>query len=393
MSSRFDASRLSRRALLRAAGVAAGAAAGAALLPRRLAAAGAPLTVAVVLPRQTRLVGLGDQLLDGLRLARADANLPLRLLPTWYEGGEAAGLRAIEATAASRGADLIVGAVSHHAAAALGPTLAEQRIPLVVADVGATIARPNQWSPYIFRSSLGHWQSAWALGQWAAGALGPRVLIASACYDSGFDTVHAFWSGFERAGGHRPELIITGLPQGATVSDAVASAVRLRPDAVFGLYNGPRAVEFVRTYAGSALAGRVPLLGSPFMADEALLPALGPTAEGIRSAHSWAPTPGAAPASAFTALGYDTGLLLAVVARAGERGAGLRDALAGASVTGARGLLQMDPQTQELRSPVLLRQVADGANRRIVDLAEFAAAPLVVPAGPRSGWSGAYLMV
>jgi branched-chain amino acid transport system substrate-binding protein len=401
MSSPSVRGRFSRRALLRAAGASALAVAGSALLPDSLAAAGAALGVGVVLPRAARSPALAAGLLRGLDLALG-GRAPVRVLAAWYEGGQRDAARQVEAMAAGGGVSVVVAAMSRQEAAALGPLLAERGVPLLVADVGATMLRPSWRHPYIFRSSLGHWQSAWALGQWAAANVGRRALIASGFYDSGFDTVHALWSGFEAGGGERPALVVTGGP--GAPPDLGAAARAARADLVLAAYSGPGAARFVGGYAGSGLGG-LPLLGpGPLVADE-LLPRQGSAALGVRSASTWAADRPAAralaagvPADEFAALGYDAGRLLgAAVALAGGRAERLRDALAAAAAEGARGPLAFDPETLEAAAPVALREVLAGprglAHVTVADLTPLARQPLAPPAGPRSGWRDAYLMV
>lgn len=398
MAHRDCVARLSRRTLLRTMGAAAGAAVGGALLPRQARAAfhdsgGPGLRIGVVIPQSRLLPGLGADLLAGLRLAGAGA---FRLQAATYE------LRQRDALAAAgelleAGQDLIVAMMSRNDADLLAPQLDAAGVPLVVSDVGAAMLRPKRQSASVFRSSLGHWRAAWALGQWAAANVGRRALIASSFYDSGFDTVYAFWSGFERAGGERPALLVTHRPDGG--ADDLAAAVRAaRPDMIFASYSGRAAVEFAGSYAGLGLAGRPPLLGSPFFADESWAPAQGPAIHGALSAHSWAPELSASlrPNTAFSALGYDTGLMIAAAAREGGP-RGLRDALAGAELAGLRGALRLDHETQELLSPIYLRELRPGpagpAHAIVADLTSIASSPLAVPDGPRGGWQNPYLVV
>jgi branched-chain amino acid transport system substrate-binding protein len=368
----------------------------------------------VVLPQSRIAPQFGTSLLNGLRLA-FDGSDGVQLHPVWYGAHPNDGTKRVEELLATARLDLVVGALSRHEAAALGPLLAEHDVPLLVSDIGANMVRARQLHPYIFRNSLNHWQSTWALGQWAATNLGRRALIASAFYDSGYDTIYAFWSGFEHAGGQQPELVVSHRPDGGSMDDVVTAVRQARPDAVFAAYSGPRAVEFVQAYAAAGLHNQAPLLGGGFLVDDALLAEHGAAAMGVFSAHSYAPglpvtehhdfagryqTFAGADADEFAALGYDSGrLALAALQGAGanQHAGALRDALMAAAIDGPRGHVQFDLATLEARPPVYLREVQkDGSGVRHVvidDLSALAAQHVDAPAGPRSGWRNAYLVV
>jgi branched-chain amino acid transport system substrate-binding protein len=397
--------KLSRRAFLSAVGASSGAVALGAMLPESLAAA-PRLRVGVVLPRVSRAPNLGPHLLRGLGLALAAPGMPQVSLTTrWYEKGQREALDQVRELVEG-GAALVVGAMSRHEAQQIAPLLSERGVPLLITDVGASIQRKSH--PFIFRSSLGHWQGAWALGQWAATNIGRRALIASSFYDSGYDTVHAFWGGFEQAGGELPSLVVTGGP--GEEPDLLAAARAARPDFVFAAYSGPAATRFVRGYAAAGLGG-LPLLGSGTLTADDLLSAQSSAALGIRSAHSWDAGRPAAQAfvasylaahgstpDAFAALGYDAGSqILAAVARAGSRPSTLRDALVATALEGVRGPLAFSAEAQETAPAQALREVRRGssgpAHITVADLTALAQRPIALASGPRSGWTHAFLMV
>jgi branched-chain amino acid transport system substrate-binding protein len=377
----------------------------------------APFRIGLVLPNSQLVPAFGPGVLDGLRFALHEAGAiaggrPLALLVERYDGSQAQALSQARALVEARGADALVGAFSRHEAARLGALLEERRIPLVVADVGANALRADRQRPYVLRSSLGHWRASWAAGQWAARHVGSRALVVSSFYDSGYDTIHAFRSGFLSAGGQPPAVHVTHMPtQGRDLAPAIAAIREARPDAVYAVYSGWRAAAFVRAYAEAGLASHIPLFGSSFLADEALLPELGAAAEGVITASSWAPglsgpserafagayQPFAGrPADAFAALGYDTGrLLLGALDTASDNasGKGLRDALAGAIFSGARGPVAMHSSTLDAASPVYLRVAHGGALRATAQLLEAREAPEMELDNLKTGWTNAYLCV
>jgi branched-chain amino acid transport system substrate-binding protein len=197
---------------------------------------------------------------------------------------------------------------------------------------------------------------------------------------------------------------------------ALAAVRETRPDFVFALYSGQSAVDFVEAYAGSGLARRIPLAGSSFLADETLLPAMGPAALGVRSCLSWAPELPSAANRAFTAayrratgerpdafavLGYEAarliGAAMAGAAGGGDRLRGLCDALKATALEGPRGRVTMDAATQVTRAPLYLREVRsrNGAvgNEVVAELpplSDPARSMAALRSGPKSGWLNEY---
>jgi branched-chain amino acid transport system substrate-binding protein len=307
--------------------------------------------------------------------------------------------------------------VGESAAGRLRPLLDERGVPFVAAGAGANVPRDAERGPGLYRCSLAAWEGSWALGAWAAAHLGRRAFVAASLRESGYDALYAFRHAFELAGGAIVGTAVTGLAPGDhDLTTLMAQIRQARPEVVHALYGGGDAVAFVRAYARSGLASRVPLTGGPLLADESRLAAMGTAAPGIRTALSWAAgLPGETPAAfrdayraatgreagAWAALGHDAGRLvrLAVEAAHGapEPAAALREALDAARFEGARGALRMDAAAGVLRAPVHLRQVrADGDALVNAALGELPVATegdrrlASLLAAPHTGWLNAY---
>ncbi len=391
---------------------------------RSVARSGPPLDVGVLVPQSAIYPQFGEHLLAGMRLRFGQeghqvAGRPVRLLTEDIGFGQ----RLISAKAhkllhADRAA-LVVGAANTSLAAALHKTLYESRRFLILANVGANIPRRAEQSPFLFQHSLSHWQANWALGDWAGHSQGQRGFMALSFYDSGYDAPYAFRAGFERAGG---EVVGTGLshvpPTQATFAPLFAQIEDARPDFVYASYSGPLAVDFVRAYANSGFAGRIPLLGSAFLVDEAILPEQGAASLGIRTAFPWATgmdgamyqsfvahgeQPDQAP-NVFTMLGFETADL--IVGAAGAVDGDLdqidefRAAMRRAEIASPRGRLPMNPETQQTLSPLFLREVRrHGAISSNVVISRLGAGAEDDPqiqslqSKPRTGWLNAYLCV
>jgi branched-chain amino acid transport system substrate-binding protein len=391
---------LGRRRFLKQIGLACTiAATGAVAHATPAAAQRSSIRIGVVVPNNAH----AEALLAGLRLGFARRDQPVELEVEYYQSpGQS--LAALQKLVES--ADLLIGMVSRNHVGAINPLLEQHATPLIVCDAGANAVSVGVEGEYILRSSLNHWQSTLALGSWAARSLGRTAAITSSFYDSGYDTLSAFHSGFQSAGGTVLHTNVTHAPIGTQdPATLLASIAASPPDVLFASYSGSSGAEFVRAYAESPLAGRVPLLGSSFLVDDAQLKELGSAAVGIYTAHTYAPDSrrirrvALSSPSPFTALGFDTALLVAK-ALANSDLAELPAALRRTIVTGSRGPLSVDPQSREVLAPIYLRQVQQGRHgiqhalvgrlgRALARDARMAASSIA----ERSGWTNAYLSI
>ncbi|HEY1011854.1 MAG TPA: ABC transporter substrate-binding protein [Herpetosiphonaceae bacterium] len=365
-----DPESLSRRSFMKRAGLALGtiaavqapqaaqAAKGAAKAP---APASQPFAVAVLTPESSVMPLFGANLLAGLALQfnqiqHQAGGRALRLVSESYGVLPSSGIdRARQLLAGPPlGALIVIG--DYDTFAELAPAAAERRIPLLLGDTGANLARSGA-APFLASHSLSLWQSQYALGRWAAGAARRRAAMIGGCYESGYDAHFAFQLGFEQAGGQVIASAISHVPGASQdLAGMLADMHRAAPDLVYAAYSGDQAVEFLQAYAASGLA-RTPLLGSSWLADEAVLAKAGAAADGLRSAAAWSPqaagqqsfakefqSQAGRPADQLAALGYDLGRKLTGALAAAGQGAGpeqIAAALGGAATFAGAGQLHL----------------------------------------------------
>jgi branched-chain amino acid transport system substrate-binding protein len=353
-----DERRLSRGDLLRIAGAGAGAAATGSLLAGDAWGRTAALKVGVLTPTGSSYPRMGESLLAGLELGLPEASLLVRQVERGY-GGALAGAREL----LDSGAQVVVAGISAPVAHQLAPLFRERRRPLVVANVGAHVVRPEERRPYVLHNSLLDWQASFSIGCWAA-RRGERALVLTSQSDAGYDSLYAFRRGF----GGETRTIVTQ-PGGESLLAQLRALPRPHPTVVYILASGRHAASILRAYRASGLRARV--IASAFAVDDHLLPSLGASARGLTSCASW-PTAladaefaaafrhksGRRP-DAFAVLGYDTALLLAAGSR--RRGS-LIEALRRAPVEGIRGTLRVDKRTNTIVGPLFLREVRGARN-------------------------------
>lgn len=374
-----------------------------------------PQTIGVLLPELALHHTSSADLLAGLRLyLRMAGGAPVRVVSR-AQSQPGAATSACRDLLDAEGADIVLGAVGAPIAAQLAPICEERGRVFLQVDAGANVVRRDEASAPVLASTLGYWQANRALGAWAAQGLGRRAFLAPSLHESGFDAFYAFRCGFEGAGGEVVGLHVTNIPGAARDLPRMIAAVRsARPDVVYASQSGSQAVDLLRAWGASGLA--IPLVGSAFLTDEALLPQVGSAALGIRTCLGWAPTvateenrafvaafhdaTGHAP-TPFAVLGYDTAHLIATASGAVRRhlsaSEALRPALAAAAVSGPRGVTSLDGGSETSGSPLYLREVQARGGALVnqaLDVLRPAAADARIAAlrlEQRSGWTQPHL--
>ncbi len=287
-------------------------------------------------------------------------------------------VRQIAAMIASGTVDVVVAPVNPSSAVRLHSVLEARKTILINVDTGANVVRERERSPFVFHSSLSHWQATMALGRHAVARYGKNVMIASSVNESGYDALFTFRLGVEASGG---TIVDTHVANGASAAaDMKAAIERIRivnPDVVYAMYNGADAEAFLKLYSQTGLSRRIPLVASPFTLADAVLRTQGVHAEGIRTCGAWSRELATAAnrafderyeahahhrADAFSVLGYDTARLIveAVRASGAVTGSELADGLCLAAFDGPRGTVTMNVRTRSVETPVYLCEVRGG---------------------------------
>ncbi|MFN8012576.1 MAG: ABC transporter substrate-binding protein [Holophagaceae bacterium] len=334
--------------------------------------------IGFLLPAAAR--GLGEDLGAGLDLAfsASPAGGPapqVELVRRACTLSPSAYRRAAEALLGEDGADLVVVLGQPALVQGLGALFAKAECSLLVVDGGANLVRPADRDPWIFYNTLGAWESSWALGRWATRAYGEGGFLVTSAFEGGHDALSAFRlgtlseGGFEK-GRHIPGMPLQEAPGGLSAAESVDRVRRLRPSFVAALLGRGEGLEFLSAFLKAGLVGEVPLVGTPYLVEEALAAGLGAAVEGCVTASAW--TSGLATASnraflaayrrragreasSFAALGFDTGrLLVSAMQDGGGHARFVREALERATWEGPGGPRSMDAATHVSRGQVHL---------------------------------------
>jgi branched-chain amino acid transport system substrate-binding protein len=294
--------------------------------------------------------------------------------------------------------------------------------PFVVTDLGADpIMTGESRNPFVFVNTLNLWQSACALGYWAASAVGSKACVATGFHEAGYGIIPAFWQGFHEAGGGT--ILSTEVTHRASADDDPSEHLRriaaLDPDFVMAFYSGREGISFVNAWHDMGLSARVPLIASPLLTHDAWLARMPHPPVGVRTASSWdtgadGDEPerfrclakvgeGKSPA-VFALLGYETGrMLAAATARGGNNLSGetMCRALSGVSFVSPRGKMMVDEATGEVGTTDYLQELQRGTDGTLsrVTLETLPLPPsfrtvydAIRQSDGRSGWINPYLV-
>lgn len=351
--------------------------------PRREAPA--PLTaegrIGLLLPSAAACRGLDEHLFAGFQLALDRAReagdgfkvelvrASTSLSPSAYGKAGLKLLRDAEA-------DLVIALAQPGAASAMAPAFEEAGRCLLVVDGGANLVRSGELGSHVFYNTLGQWESSWTLGRWAAGAYpGAGFMVASA-FEGGHDALRAFRlgaAGSGEKGFHVPGMPLHEAREGLAPAHAVDLIRRSAPAYVAVLLGRAEGLDFLRAFHQAGLSGAIPLVGSAFLAEEALAAGLGEALAGFTLASAWSaglPTPAnrsfladyrrrnGQEADAYAALGFDTGcMLLAALKDSGGHVRFVREALERVAWEGPGGKRAMDAASHVAQGDIHLSRL------------------------------------
>ena len=373
--------------------------------------------IGVILPQAATNESLNQSFTNGFKLAlqgkRNDVTAAVQLVVR-ESGVQQQQLQATLADLfATAKPDLIVGLLRSNVTSSIETLLTKQRRCLVATSLSATVpntATPPSWS---IDFALPYWQSAWALGQWAAQNMGKRAAILHSFAESGYDSAFAFGCGFAAGGGEIVTMTVTHAPTSTTkLAETLETVAATQPDVVYLGYTGELAAEMLTAVPRSGLRG-LPVCGTGAMVEGAALNRLGNGALGLRTATVWDVNATDKTSTNFvrayqnatrtspdhwSLLGFEIASLITVVAQSlgndWQDPAMVRTTLLNAQIESPRGLV--GPQTSA--STFVIREVRQNRKGLVTaSIANVNATPLADPqiaalqTSLRSGCSLPYL--
>lgn len=313
--------------------------------------------------------------------------------------------------------DLMVGILGNEVVGQFDDLFIKKQIPFIVCNAGEYYAvSALQKNPYVFFNTLNFYQSAYTSGRYAVSKLGKKGLLIAGFYDVGYDSTYAFIRGVEVSGGEVETHILKSNEKDG-ISNAVNKAQNSNYDFIYVLMSGDQAREFIIRYK-SEEKEPLPLLTTPFVAENSNLPMLGEYANGLQSLTSWTKeiqnwsnqefnkdfmkTYREEP-NQFAVLGYETGLMVyqaLASCKSDFSGQNLRRCISEIKFESPRGEFTFDKQCGWANVSMYRTRIVSGSLSERNDIQEE-----IVPIGSvhsdlasldtsiRSGWFNPYLFV
>lgn len=246
-----------------------------------------PVKVGLLVPYTGVFASCGDNITRGAELYLDEVGWKaggreIKLFKEDTEMNGQVGLQKARRLVESEKVDLLTGIVSSTVAYAVRDYVVSNKIPLIIANAGASDLTREKGSKYIFRVSFSNGQYEYPEGVYAYNKMNLRkIVVLAPDYAAGHEKANGFMAGFKDAGGQIIQEIYPKL--GTTDYGPFLTQVK-DADAVWVHFSGNDSITFVKQYEEYGLKNKMPLLTSGDCVDESSLPSQGDSAVGIISA-------------------------------------------------------------------------------------------------------------
>src|SRR5262245_59534714 len=234
-----------------------------------------PIKIGMIAPLSGAFAQIGKDMVTGTELyldeiGRQAAGRKIELLVEDDEGNPSVGVTKVRKLVEGDKVHLVTGGLLASTGYAIQPYVDGQRIPTtypVMAGDDMTQRKPAKW---IVRTGFSSSQSHHPFGEWTATQLKYRKIAAVAAdYAFGWESLGGFQKTFEDGGGQIVQKL--WVPLNTADFGPYIAQVRRDVDAVWTLFTGRLAIQFVKQYQEAGLKARIPLIGGGSTVDEAIL--------------------------------------------------------------------------------------------------------------------------
>ena len=254
-----------------------------------LAADKPPIKVGMLLP-YTGVNALAAKLTnDGAELyfdeiGRKAGGRAIQLVKEDTELNPTVGLTKVRRLVEEQKVNFVIGPLSSAVGLAIHDYIRRQKVVQVnPVATSRELTSPEKAGENIFRVCETSDQSSYSMAKWVYKNTSYRnMVLSSADWAAGHDSLDAFKAGFTEAGG---KILKEVYPKMGTMDFAPFLSVidAKGADAVYTFYTGTDAVRFVQQYEEFGLKKRLPLFGHNVLTDDPYLPSIGDAAIGIIS--------------------------------------------------------------------------------------------------------------
>ncbi|WP_435348604.1 ABC transporter substrate-binding protein [Haloarchaeobius sp. HRN-SO-5] len=364
------------------------------------------LTVGFAEPLSGSIGNLGNEVIRGFKL-RVDEELDGEIGGMEVEyaqqdtaGDPSTGVSAARKLLQEEQVDVLVGPVSSAVALAMVSPFKQAAQSRDAIWLNASAANYKITSEhclkYQFRIARNTWHAGAPMAPYVYENVSDNVALAFLDYAGGEQTVNFFQQRFEELGG----TIAGRFPVGFDVSDFSSYLQQIEDsgaDAVFGMFIGGNAVNFVKDYAQFGLDENIQLTGIGDMVSERLVQSQQDAAQGAIT-HSFYTSsddisrnqefvesytsayPDQGQPDSYSCGGYDSALAIekGIEEAGGMDADGIAQTLAGSELDSPRGFFQFHPDTHDPITEMDIRRVVEqdgGFGNEVIDKIEKAEPP------------------
>jgi branched-chain amino acid transport system substrate-binding protein len=247
-----------------------------------------PIKIGFFAPLTGHAAQVGKDMLAGMKLSLEDqgwqvAGRKIELISEDTEAKPAVAMTKIRKLVERDGVHVLIGGLMASTGYALMPYVDAKKIPAVYAIMASDDLTQRKRGKYMVRTGWSSSQPSHPFGVYAAKELGLKK-IATIGYDYafGWEVVGGFQRTFEDSGGRIIQKLWT--PVGTLDYGPYLGQINKEADAVFGLFFGAGALQFVKQFKGYGLKDKMVLLGGGTTTDESVLPSMGDEAIGTITA-------------------------------------------------------------------------------------------------------------
>jgi branched-chain amino acid transport system substrate-binding protein len=243
-----------------------------------------PIKIGFFAPMSGHAAQVGKDMLAGLKVALEDqgwqvAGRKIELISEDTEAKPAVAMTKIRKLVERDGVHVLIGGLLASTGYALMPYANKKKIPAIYAIMASddlTQRKPTKW---VVRTGWSSSQPSHPFGEYAAKVLGLKKIVTIGYdYAFGWEVIGGFQRTFEDSGGKIIQKLWT--PVGTLDYGPYLGQIDKDADAVFALFFGAGALQFVKQFEEYGLKDKMLLLGGGTTTDESVLPSMGDEAIG-----------------------------------------------------------------------------------------------------------------
>jgi branched-chain amino acid transport system substrate-binding protein len=244
-----------------------------------------PIKIGMIAPLSGPFAQIGKDMVTGTELyldeiGRQAAGRKIELLVEDDEGNPSVGVTKVRKLVEGDRVHLVTGGLLASTGYAIQPYVDAQKVPTTYPVMAGDDMTQRKLAKWVVRTGFSSSQSHHPFGEWVATQLKYKKIAAVAAdYAFGWESLGGFQKAFEDTGGQVVQKL--WVPLNTADFGPYVAQIRRDVDAVWTLFTGRLAIQFVKQYNDAGLKARIPLIGGGSTTDEAILPSMGDEAIGV----------------------------------------------------------------------------------------------------------------